>query len=108
MIKISIRPKSINDCWQGRRFKTSEYKKYRNDLNFLLPKIDVPKGLLSVTIHFGFSNKLSDLDNPVKPILDSFLDKYNLNDRYIYELNLTKEIVPKGKEFFEFSISALK
>jgi Holliday junction resolvase RusA-like endonuclease len=51
-----------------------------------------------------FQIKKSDIDNPVKPILDIMQKKYNFNDSDIYALNLKKSIVSKGNEFIEFEI----
>jgi|SRR3990167_371351 len=106
--RVEIKVKSINECWQGKRFKTPEYKKYWSDLSFLLPKISIPKPPYCVFIEFGFSSLLSDIDNPVKPIFDVMQEKYGINDRDIYELHLTKKIVQKGKEYFDFKIDTSK
>lgn len=53
---------------------------------------------------FGFSNTASDIDNPVKPITDILQHTYNFNDKSIYQMLLTKKIVPKGQEFIQFTI----
>lgn len=107
MEKVEIKPMTINRAWKGRRFKTDEYKKWRNDMVLLLPRLKEFKGRLAVSIVFGFSNVLSDIDNPVKAFLDSLKDKYGIDDRYIYELTVKKEVVKKGKEFIEFEITEL-
>ena len=103
-MKINIKPLSVNQCWQGRRFKTPIYKGYENELLLKLVKIDVPNVSIGLNITFGFSNKLSDIDNPLKPFLDILQKKYKINDRDIYELNVKKEIVKKGDEFIFFEI----
>lgn len=64
----------------------------------LLPDCDITN-VHTLHIEFGFSNKASDLDNPVKPILDILQKKYGFNDRDIYELHIKKTIVPKGNEY---------
>ena len=74
----------------------------------LLPAIEVPKGKLSISINYGFSNSMSDIDNPCKPFLDILQKKYKFNDNMIYELIQTKEIVKKGSEFICFSIEIYK
>jgi len=104
---ISIKPLSVNNCWQGRRFKTPIYKGYEKELLLKPPKFDVPKVKLKLVIVFGFSNKLSDVDNGLKPFLDILQKKYNFDDRDIYQLNVTKEIVKKGSEFIGFNIYEL-
>lgn len=104
MIKIKIKPLTINQCWQGKRFKTINYKGYERSLSYLLPKLEVFKGKLILKLKFGFSSKLADIDNPVKPFLDCLQNKYCFNDRDIYKLIVEKEIVKKGEEFIEFNI----
>ena len=95
---------SVNVAWQGKRYKTKEYILYEKEMLFLLPKIKIPTPPFKVFFHFGFSNKKSDIDNPVKPILDIMQKKYNFDDCDIYELNIKKSIVKKGSEFIEFEI----
>jgi len=70
MRKINIKPLSVNECWQGKRFKTKEYKQYEKDLLLMLPKIGICKAPFKITIEFAFSSTLADIDNPLKPFLD--------------------------------------
>jgi Holliday junction resolvase RusA-like endonuclease len=74
----------------------------------LLPtkKIATDK-MLRVEMFFGFSNSLSDLDNPVKLLLDICQKKYQVNDKMIFELNVRKCLVKKGEEFFSIGIFEL-
>lgn len=104
MIKIQIKPLSVNSAWAGKRFKTPEYKKYENDVLLLLPKIKLPEPPFTVNIEYGFSSNGSDIDNPTKMLLDIMQKKYKFNDSKIHELHLVKKIVPKGKEYFSFQI----
>jgi len=108
MHKIQIKPLSINVAWQGKRFKTPAYKTYEGYVLLLLPKTKIPSGKLSVFFEFGFSNKLSDIDNPVKPFMDILQKKYGFNDSRVYELKLKKTIVKKGNEFIKFSIDEIQ
>lgn len=106
--RIEIKPLSVNKCWQGRRFKTSDYKSYKTELLYKLPKIKInPKDKLRLTIIVGFSNYKSDLDNICKPFQDILQQKYGFNDDRIYELIMFKKIVKKGNEYIEFSIDVL-
>lgn len=104
MNRINIKPLTVNQVWRGRRFKTPAYTDYENSVFLLLPKIEVPKGKLELTLRFGFSNKLSDIDNPVKPVLDILQKAYGFNDNRIYRLTVEKIDVKKGKEYIEFSL----
>ena len=108
MIKINIKPLSVNDAWKGKKFKTPKYNKYIRDLLLLLPKMEVPTGKLIARYEFGFSSRGSDWDNPVKPLQDILQKKYGFNDSLIYEAKVIKKIVPKGEEYLKFSLEHLK
>lgn len=104
---IQIKPLSVNEAWQGQRFKTRNYQDYERRALLLLPPIlDIPAGDLLVTLEFGFSNRASDLDNPVKPIMDILQKRYGFNDAQVTQYQLIKKIVPKGSEYIAFSIKA--
>lgn len=109
MIKLEIKPLSVNKAFQGRRFKTNDYKKFEKQMLLLLPKLKKElTGSLKIELEYGFSSKLSDIDNPCKLVLDCLVKKYGFDDRQIYELNQVKKIVKKGSEYIKFSIVELK
>jgi Holliday junction resolvase RusA-like endonuclease len=102
---ISIKPLSVNKAFQGKKYKTKDYKEYEKAVLMMLPPLNIEfKEPLSIELTFGFSSKISDIDNPVKPILDCLCKKYGFDDRIIYEMKLKKEIVKKGEEFIEIKI----
>lgn len=105
MYKINKKPLSVNECFQGRRFKTQEYKKYERDLLLLLPKKTFKFDKFSIEIEFGFSTSLADIDNPLKPFIDILQKKYTINDRDVYSLSVSKKVVQKGSEYIKFKIS---
>ena len=98
-IKLNYKPLSVNECWQGKRFKTDKYKKYERDLLLMLPPLKILNGKLKLDIQLGISSKNADIDNPIKPLLDILQKKYSFNDKDVYELRITKEDVKKGNEF---------
>lgn len=105
---IEIKPLSVNEAWQGRRFKTPKYKTFEKEMLLKMPKIDLTGFTkIGLEITFGFSNSLSDIDNPLKPTLDCIQKKYGINDRNIYELQVSKEIVKKGNDFIKIKINQL-
>ena len=106
--KLNEKPLSINEAWQGKRFKTPAYKAYEETILLTMPKakIDVEQ-MLRIEFFFGFSNKASDLDNPVKLLLDIAQKKYGFNDKNVFELNVRKCIVKKGEEFIQMGIYPL-
>ncbi len=95
---------SVNKAWQGKRFKTKEYKAYERELLYTLPKIELPEPPYSVSYSFGFSNSASDIDNPVKLLQDILQKKYGFNDRDILEMYVRKHKVSKGLEWLSFEI----
>lgn len=99
---------TVNQAWQGRRYKTPKYKAWREQINWMLPAtIDVPKGRLMLMVTFGVSSKLSDLDNLLKPFIDGLQDKYGFNDRKIYVGLCAKIDVPKGQEYIKWELRSM-
>jgi len=70
MYQIFLKPLSVNEAWEGVRYKTSKYKRYESNMLLLLPKIAIPDAPYKVYITYGFSSKGSDIDNPTKMFLD--------------------------------------
>ncbi len=108
MIKRFIKPLSVNDCWQGKRFKTKKYKEYEKILLVMLPKIELPKPPYKVYYEFGFSSASSDLDNPIKPLQDILQKKYGFDDKNIFEMVAKRVKVKKGEEYLVFKIESVQ
>jgi len=104
MIEIKTKPLSVNQAWQGRRFKTEAYKNYEVGVLWMLPKIKIVEPPFKISYEFGFSSRGSDIDNPVKCFQDILVKKYGFKDQDIYELNVVKKIVKKGDEYIKFQI----
>jgi Holliday junction resolvase RusA-like endonuclease len=104
-MRIGIKPLSVNKAWQGKRYKTKDYKEYEKELWYLLPNIEVPKGKIKLKITVGYKNKLADIDNFIKPFVDVAQKKYGFNDNQIYRLEIDKEV---GDEFIDFRIEQYK
>ena len=108
MIKLNIKPLSVNDVWQGKRYKTPAYKNYEKIVLLSLPKIKIPEPPFVIYFEFGFSNSASDWDNPVKPFQDILSKKYRFNDKLIKRAIVDTKIVKKGQEYIKFQISTLE
>lgn len=106
-VELNIKPMSVNDAWQGKRFKTPKYKKYEKTVLMMLPKLSVPNTPFRLNLEFYFSNSTSDIDNPIKLISDIIQKKYLINDRDIYELNVKKFVVKKGNEKIIFTLESI-
>lgn len=105
MIKIPIKPISINECWQGRRFKTNRYNNWRINFSCLLngQKKYLSKNLKVKIFLYLKSITRSDIDNFLKPIIDSLVkDKIIVDDRFIQELEVKK--IKSIQEYIEYEI----
>jgi Holliday junction resolvase RusA-like endonuclease len=107
MIELKIKPLSVNECWQGKRFKTPKYNSYERAVILMLPKLVIPQKPLKLILEFGFSNSCSDWDNAIKPFQDILVKKYDFDDRDIYQAEVRKTKVVKGAEFVRFEILSL-
>ena len=103
--RLNIKPLSVNEAWQGRRFKTNDYKVYEQACLYMLPKVKLPAAPYQIEIEVGFSTIAADLDNVIKPIIDILQKKYLFNDKHVYRLIAEKKIVIKGKEYLDIKIS---
>ena len=108
MHTILIKPLSVNEAWQGKRFKSNKYKIYETAVMLLLPSIKIVPPPYRLNLVLGFSNKASDIDNPVKLILDILQKKYGINDKHIEILHIEKQIVKKNNEFICFEIVEIR
>lgn len=108
MERINVKPMSINVAWQGKRFKTKEYQQYETVVKYLLPPNITTYDKMHISLEFGVSSKLFDWDNAIKPFVDILQKKYGFDDKVIYEANVRKVLVPKGKEYIKFKLSEIQ
>jgi Holliday junction resolvase RusA-like endonuclease len=104
---VNIKPLSVNEAWQGKRYKTNKYNDYIDKMMLILPKIEVENTKLFLYVEFGFSSKASDIDNALKTFIDCLVKKYKVDDRNIYRLIVEKVIVKKGNEYIKFNFEKL-
>jgi hypothetical protein len=84
-IEKKIKLLSVNEVWQGKRYKTKKYDTYEKILGYTLPNEKI-NSLNSYYIIFIFNFILQK--------------KYGFNDRDIYIALTYKKIVPKKDEGF--------
>ena len=92
-------------------FKSAAYLQYQNDIRDQLIGTDWPFGTdqVSFSVVAGVSNRGSDLDNVIKPILDTYQGVYEeFNDNKVYNIKLEKRIVKRGGEFLDIGIREYK
>lgn len=89
--------------------KTVEYRKYQDTIKECLKdqKWSFSDRPLFFDIQVGLSSKLADLDNTIKPILDTYQFVYKeFNDKNVYKIHMEKNMVEKGKEYLYVTIQS--
>jgi Holliday junction resolvase RusA-like endonuclease len=104
-MRVDIKPLSVNQCWQGKRFKTKDYLAYENEMFFKLKPMTMPDSPYYLKIEVGMSSSLADIDNFLKPFIDILQKKYGFNDKLIYKLSVKKIKVAKGDEYIDFDVT---
>jgi Holliday junction resolvase RusA-like endonuclease len=106
-IEIKISPLRVSKAWQGRRFKTAEYKKWQLNFSRLVGKHSPLRGKIALICEFYIKNdKMSDIDNFLKTLQDTLKDCGVIeDDRFIYELHCYK--YHSEKEFIRITIENL-
>lgn len=102
---VQVKPLTSNRAWQGRRFKSKEYKSYEDELLWILPKnIQPMDGPIEIRYRFFMRNhKLADWDNPIKPLQDVLVKSGIIrDDRFIYRG--VGEKIPSDRDYFEVEI----
>ena len=97
-VEIQMKPMSVNQAFRAiprgnfcTSIKSSAYRQYEKDLSMLLPKKEMIKGEVVVTIEYYLKRYSVDLDNLTKPLIDCLATaEYFENDKYITSLNLSK------------------
>lgn len=104
MQTLKIKPLSVNEAWQGRRFKTPQYDSYIQEVIWSLKPITLPEPPFLLKLKAGLSSSASDIDNILKPFIDCLQKKYRFDDKLIHKIEAEKCKVKKGQEFIEFEI----
>ena len=98
-VQAPFQPLSVNKAWQGRRFKTDDYKSYEKIAHLLLPKCDMVRGFVEIWYEFGLpprSYGISDVGNLEKCLSDIVVQKkYIEDDRKIVAMHLRKVESPE-------------
>jgi Holliday junction resolvase RusA-like endonuclease len=106
-MEVKIKPISVNVCWRGgRRFKTNEYKAWRETFGYLSLRQTKFKNVTKLYVQFFISNfNRSDLDNMLKPLLDALQEcGFIENDNQIKEIHAIKLKCKKGEEKINFEL----
>ena len=105
MIRIPIKPLSVNEAYRGRRFASAKLKQFKKDIWGFIPNYNgYVLRKIGVRYTFGVSSKNSDGDNCIKAFQDILAEKWRFNDKQIYEWYVKKVLVKKGEEFIDFEV----
>lgn len=74
---------------------TAEYRSWRQKAQRILPNLEIPEGPLELHVYAYFANKARDLDNILKPLLDTLQERYGFNDNRIHKINAVKLLCHK-------------
>ena len=108
---IKIKPISVNKVWQGKRFRTPEYRDWIDKALWLMKKQEKVGGRIYLKITFYIKYPLkSDLDNYLKPSIDLIVRKgWIEDDRFIFKLDTQKiEVKKEEDERIEYEIKSIK
>ena len=104
-VKLQVKPLSANKMfWKKGKatIKTKDYLDYQMEIKDELMGYEWPYADEQVSFHIeaGLSARQADIDNVIKPLLDTFQSIYHeFNDNKVYYVQAHKKIVPKGDEY---------
>lgn len=104
-LEIPLKALSVNNAWQGRRFKSNLYKKFEIDVcKFVRECRSMMMGPVEVSYTFYIKNySLTDIDNLIKPLQDIIVKRgYIEDDRKI--IFMTAEKIKSKEERIEVEI----
>lgn len=106
-ITIPLKPISVNEAFQGKRFKTKKCNDFCDDFLKIAPKKEKIKGNVEIEYRFYIKNhKMEDYDNMIKITQDMIVKcGYIFDDRYIYKATIHK--IPSNEEKIEIKIVPL-
>lgn len=91
-------------------FKSAEYLAYQEEIREHLLGEVWPFGddQVGILVTAGLSNRGADIDNVIKPLLDTLQSVFeDFNDNKVYALSTFKDIVPKGEEYIEVMVDRI-
>ena len=107
-----MKPISVNKCWQGKRFKTYDYKAWRQEFGWEIKgDVKTVEGLVEVTLNYYIKAYMTtDVDNMAKATLDGLVENGAIqDDRFIIGLHQWKfRESDKNKQRIEIIIEPYK
>ena len=104
--KVDMKPISVNKAWKGRRYKTDEYKVWRQEALYRikLMKLEKIEGWVEVHINSYLKNfKITDEANLLKAIFDALVDAEVIEDDRFIKRH-TSEKHESDEDYFTFEV----
>jgi len=110
--KFDFKPLSANKMFYKGKQLTKEYRDWRELIyEDIADRSKWPfkeDDRLFFDVYIGLSSKLADVDNCIKPLLDTFQYMFEFNDKYVFEVHIEKELIKKGEEYFDVTVKEYK
>jgi Holliday junction resolvase RusA-like endonuclease len=106
--QVYLKPVSVNRAWQGRRFKTKEYKAFEEELLWMLKNSAKVSGWYTISFKFYVKNyKSVDLSNLIKTTEDIIVKSGIVDDdRFCKRMEVEK--FKSETDWFKFIIKTLE
>jgi Holliday junction resolvase RusA-like endonuclease len=108
-----VKPLSINAAYTLKRKKSAKYRKFEELMALELFEYKIPDNRnvaemrFKLDICWGFATSLSDVDNPIKTLLDVLQRWFGFDDKQIMNISATKKVVGRGKEYIGFTLTEI-
>ena len=108
---IPVKPFSANAMFvrKGKTtYKTAKYKQFQEDVYECLMGVEWPfeDKPVKFLVYAGMSSKAADLDNIIKPLLDTYQNIYEeFNDKKVQAIFLARSNVKRGGEYLRVHVS---
>lgn len=107
--KFNFKPLSANKMFYRGKQLTREYREYRENIYEDIPNRNKwpfhEEDPLYFEVYVGLSSKLADVDNCIKPLLDTFQYMFEFNDKYVFAVYIQKELVKRGEEYIDVTVT---
>lgn len=111
---FQMKPLSANRMFVRKNrttFKTADYKKFQEEMALILmgSKWTFKDKPVLFIVYAGLSNRSSDLDNIIKPLLDTYQNIFEeFNDKTVQGIILQRDRVKRGGEYLWVRVAEAK
>lgn len=111
---FQMKPLSANRMFVRKNrttFKTADYKKFQEEMALILmgSKWTFKDKPVLFIVYAGLSNRASDLDNIIKPLLDTYQNIFEeFNDKTVQGIILQRDRVKRGGEYLWVRVAEAK